>query len=702
MNTSRHLSLALFLAATYPFSGMAAEATPAENTTEVVVVGTKQPYRSLSATGATKTDTPLKDLPQSARVLTADLLLDAGINRLADALDLGSGIARQNNFGGLWDSYSIRGFTGDPNYGSDYLVNGFSSSRGYNGLRDSANTSSVEILKGPAAALYGRGEPGGTINISTKKPLFQPAQTIEQSVGSFNTYRTALDVTGPLSETVAYRVNGAYEKGDSFRDTVGAKRYIFSPSFIWQMAENTTLSYELEAFEQKTNFDRGVVAVNGVLGLIPNSRYLGEAAGDGLTTVKSTGHQIFFQHFFNDDWSLQSGLGYRSSSLGGFSTETASLRSDLRTVWRQRRFRDFDGQDTSGRLELLGKFKTASIQHNFLVGVDGYRFFDSRIQLRKNPTAADPYALDIYKPIYGGVQPSNLPVSIDTDEYQWSTSFYAQDQLDLTQQWKALVGVRGDSYRQTFKNNRFAVVNNQSMTATSPRLGLVYQPTKELSLYASAAKGFRPNSGISINNESFPAETSEAFEAGFKLDTLGGKLNTTVAFFSIKKNNVLTVNPADTNFSLAAGEVGSKGIELDVAGDLQRNLHLSFSYAYTDAEVLRDNVLKVGGTLPGVPKHSANLLLVQDIALAGGRASFGGGMNYTGERNGDVAVTSTFNLPAYTTVKLLSSYSPNKKLRLSLDVDNLLNKQYYASSYQQTWVNTGSDRRITLKAQYKL
>ena len=468
------------------------------------------------------------------------------------------------------------------------------------------------------------------------------------------------------------------------------------------MAENTTLSYELEAFQQQTNFDRGTLAVKGVLGLIPNSRYLGEAASDGPTTVKSTGHQLFLQHYFNDDWSLQSGLGYRSSSLGGFSTEAASIQADLRTLWRQRRFRDFSAEDLSGRVEIVGKVKSGAMQHNILVGVDGYRFFDNRIQLRQNPNAAAPYAIDIYNPVYGKPGPTVLPMSINTYEQQWSTSVYAQDQIDLTKEWKALLGVRGDSYRQTILNRRTTLTNRQVLSATSPRAGLVFQPTKELSLYASAAKGFRPNSGLSIKNESFPAETSEAYEAGIKLDSLGGKINTTLAFYSITKNNVLTLNPADTNFSLAAGEVGSKGVEVDVAGDLQRDLHLSLSYAYTDAKVLRDNVLKVGGALADVPKHSANLLLVHDISLAGGRASIGGGVNYTGERNGDVAISSTFMLPAYTTAKLVSSYSPNKKLRLSFDVDNLFNTQYYASSYQQVWVNPGSDRRFTLKAQYKM
>jgi iron complex outermembrane receptor protein len=669
---------------------LACAADTGQTTAEVVeVVAARQPYRSLSATGATKTETDLKDLPQAARVLTADVLRDAGVTRLADALDMGSSVARQNNFGGVWDSYSVRGFTGDPNYGSDFLVNGFSSSRGYNGLRDIGNVNSIEILKGPAAALYGRGEPGGIINIATKKPLFQPSYVLEQSVSSHDTYRTAVDLTGPLNDNLAYRLNASYEKSDSFRDFLSSERHLLSPSVIWRISDATTVSYELEQVEQQGYFDRGVVAVKGVLGLIPNSRFLGDPA-DGPTTVKSTGHQVFVQHDFQEGWSLQSGLSYRTSSMTGFSSDAAALQADGRTLWRQRRFRDFSGQDWSGRVELLGKLTTGAIRHNVLVGVDGYRFVDDRLQLRRSPSAAAPYSIDIYHPVYGGVQPTNLAQSINTREQQWSTGVYVQDQVDLAPQWKALLGVRRDAYRQRITNALLAGrINEQRIEATSPRAGLVYQPTTQVSLYVSAAKSFRPNSGISIANESFPAETSHAYETGVKFDSADGKLNTTLAVYSIKKQNVLTVNPVDNNFSLAAGEVGSKGVELDVAGQLARQLQLSFSYAYTDAKVLRDNVLAVGGAVANVPKQAANLLLVR------------GGFNYVGARNGDVAISRSFTLPAYTTAKLVSSIDATRQLRLALDIDNLFDKVYYPSAYQQTWVAPGEPRRVTLKARYK-
>ena len=672
--------------------------TPAPTDT-VVIGGQREHYRSLSATGATKTDALLKDLPQSVRVLTSEVLRDAGVSTLAGALDLASGISRQSDLGGLWDSYAMRGFTGDPNFGSDFLVNGFSSSRGYNGLRDTASTQSIEVLKGPSAALYGRGEPGGTVNIVTKKPRFVPERSISASLGSFNTRRAAVDLTGPVSETVAYRLNAAWQKGDSFRDSAQRDTMLLSPSFVWLAGERTTVSYEIEATQQKAPFDRGVPAVNGKLGAVPVSRFLGEP-GDGRMTVKSLGHQLFVQHAFNDDWSLQSGLSYRDSELVGFSTEANNLLADGRTLRRQRRHRDFSATDTSGRIELLGKLSTGGLRHSVLFGVDAYRFDDRRVQLRRNPSNANPYAIDIFQPVYGGVA-DPLTLSIDTLERQRAHGFYAQDQIDLTGQWKALLGIRYDSADQTVTNNRLKTSSAQSVSASSPRAGLVYQPTKALSLYATAARAYRPNSGISIDNSAFEAEKSQSYELGAKIDALGGKLSSTVALYKIDKKNVLTTNPANADFAIPAGEVGSRGLELDVAGALARNVQLSAAYAYTDATVTKgDKTIITGSRFPNVARHSANVMLVSSFKLGEANASLGAGASYVGKRMGDVAASSSFELPAYTTVKLVAAYTPYRKLRIALNIDNLFNKQYYASSYSQLWVAPGSERAATLTASY--
>jgi iron complex outermembrane receptor protein len=666
----------------------------------VRIEGQRQPYRTLSATGAMKTDTPIRDMAQSVRVLSADLLADAGVTKLADALDLSSGVAKQSNLGGLWDSYAMRGFTGDASYGSDYMVNGFNYSRGYNGVRDQANTQSVEVLKGPASALYGRGEPGGTVNMTTKKPLFLPQYVLELGGGSYNAKRATADLTGPLTDTIAYRLNVAAEGADSFRDHVSSERYLLSPSFLWMVGEDTTISYELEVSRQLATFDRGVVAVNGKLGLVPRSAFYGEP-GDGRHKTETTGNQIFIQHYFNDDWSIQTGLSYRESSLKGVSTEARFLQPDNRTLVNQRRNRDYEATDVSGRFEVLGKLRGAGLVHNVLFGVDGYKFTDDRDSWR----VANAGTIDIYNPVYGGIAPE-MTRSIWTHEEQNSKAIYGQDQIDIGKQWKALVGFRYDSYDQTVLNRRGNATIEQSLSKTTPRVGLVYQPDKVWSVYATASRSFKPNNGTTSSFQAFPAETGKSVEGGAKFNSPDGKITGTLAVYKISKNNVLTPDPADpNNFYVAAGLVESKGVELDVSGEIAAGLRLSSSYAFTNAKVTEDNnAFLVGRQLTNVPKHSANVMLVQAFTLGGNASTLGVGVNYVSAREGAVAPivpADDFKLPAYTTVKLIASYNVAKNWRLSADIDNLFDKEFYTSSYSQAWVYPGNGRKFNMTVQYK-
>jgi iron complex outermembrane receptor protein len=260
-----------------------------------------------------------------------------------------------------------------------------------------------------------------------------------------------------------------------------------------------------------------------------------------------------------------------------------------------------------------------------------------------------------------------------------------------------LVGVRHDRYRQTVINHRTAAENRQALGATSPRMGLVWQPDAATALYASTARGFRPNSGIGIDNRAFPAESSRAHELGAKIETPGG-LSGTLALYRIDKTNVLTTDPANTDYAIAAGAGASRGLELDVAGQLRRGLKLSAAYAYTDARVTRgDGLLRTGSRFPNVPRHSANLLLVAGDA----RVSAGAGLAYVGARPGDVAVSSDFELPAYTTARLLAAYAPDRHWRVALNVDNLFDRRYYASSYSRLWVAPGAPRSAGATLSYR-
>ena len=234
---------------------------PATATSSIEVIAKRLPFRG---------GTPLQQQPISAAIITEEMISAVGATQLDSLLDLSSGVARQNTFGGLWDSFAIRGFAGDENTPSGYLVNGFNAGRGFSGRRDASNIEPVEVLKGPGSALFGRAEPGGTINLVTKKPKFKREGGFEFSAGSFDTYRVAADYTGPVSDAIAFRVNGAYEDADSFRDNFASRKLALTPSVLFKLGAASTLTYEAEVVRQAAPFDRGIVATTeGQLGLAP-------------------------------------------------------------------------------------------------------------------------------------------------------------------------------------------------------------------------------------------------------------------------------------------------------------------------------------------------------------------------------------------------------------------------------------------------
>jgi len=228
---------------------LAAASTPGfaqDSDDEVVVTGVRQAYQGNFE--------PL-EIPQAELDLDAQILDDNNVVDLVSALDLSASVARQNNFGGLWNAFAIRGFVGDENLPSTYLVNGFNAGRGFAGPRDISGVETVEILKGPKAALFGRGEPGGTINLVTKRPTFETEGELKISAGSFNTFRGDVDATTPLSDQFAVRFAGFYEDAESFRDTVETERWGLFPSVAFKPSENTQIVYELELTEQRTPFE---------------------------------------------------------------------------------------------------------------------------------------------------------------------------------------------------------------------------------------------------------------------------------------------------------------------------------------------------------------------------------------------------------------------------------------------------------------
>lgn len=684
-------------------------ATATRELPAIEVVGRRQSgtYHAEEASG-TRTDLPLREVPQAVRVMSRQTLDDLGATRIDDTLDFVGGVSRQNSFGGLWDNIAIRGMAGDINNGMPLLLNGFSSNRGFNAPRDTANVERVEFLKGPAASLYGTSEPGGTLNIVTKRPLWKPAHSLEAYVGSYDFYRTALDSTGPLGEDVAYRLNVALEDRDSFRDYVQTQRWLVAPAVTWRMSAMTRLDYTGEFLRHRAPLDRGIVAVNNQLGAVARTRFLGEPI-DGDVQVENDTHQLVLEHDLDARWSTRLAFGYKRGTLRGFSTEAqSSLQPDLQTLRRQRRFRDYSSEDVSLQGEVIGRFLAGGVQHELLAGVATYRFDMDQLMLRVNPSNASPYAINIFNPVYGQPQPALLP-NTNTREEQSSLAFYVQDTVSIGQRWRLLAGLRVDDYRQSLQNRRTNLRTDQSPGATSPRIGVSYLPDAQWTVFANAGKSFRPNTGATAAGVAFDPESGTALEAGTKWENASRSLGATLAFYDIRKKNVLTGDPGNAGFSVAAGEVQSRGMDLDLTGMLTRSWRINASFSYIDAEVARDNTLQVGSRLLNIPKVNGSVLLVYEGLVGdGGRYGLGGGVTYSGKRLGQsrtaadaAAGVPEFDLPSYALAKLVAYWRVTPTVRLSLDIDNVFDRTYYTNSFQSTWVQPGLPRTFTLGVQAK-
>ncbi len=703
-NRFKLTSIAVLVSGTFalPALGNTDVSTPAvsKDIERVEVRGTRQAYRG---------DFSPLETPQSNLVLNNELLTNAGVIDLSQALDLSTSVARQNNFGGLWNSFAIRGFVGDENLPSNYLVNGFNAGRGFGGPRDLSGVESVEVLKGPRAALFGRGEPGGTINLVTKRPTFEKAGSVTLSAGSFDTYRTDIDWTSPLSDGVAVRIVGFYEDAKSFRDTVETKRQGLSPSITVELSDNSQLTYELEYSDQQIPQDRGVFAFNGQLGIIPESRFLGEPSY-GPIEIDVLGHQLEYQHDFNDNWSALVGVNFRDTSLEGFASENQFFggRQNFElgvndNFDRFTRYRDYDAQYYVLRAEISGSFKVGDLEHRIIVGVDADEFENDQFARRDRST---PQAINAFNPAYGNAPLSGLDLTVQLDrvETQESIGVYVQDQISLTENLDIRVGARFDDYQQTLLNRRSGSIAEFSEAKVSPQLGVVYQVSDELSVYAAYGENFRPLSGATKDGTLDPNESTST-ELGVKFSLNGGQLSGTIAVFDVEQSNISTV---DENFvATAIGEAGSQGIEIDLNGDLTDSLSMLFSYSYIDAETENDfndpnfgSVVPAGSDLLNVPEQQLSLQLVQEAQVAGKDLRLIGGLIYVGDRNGFFS-NQNFRLPSYTTVRVAAHYDLSESIELRAEVANLFDKEHYTNSFADVWVQPGTPRNYRVSAKYR-
>jgi iron complex outermembrane receptor protein len=652
-------------------------ASGAEEAIQIIVSGEEEgsDYFVPDASTATRTNTSILDVPTSIQVIPRQILEDQQILRVDEALRNVSGVIGSLDAFGAGGTLTLRGFSTDSFANGPILRDGF---RVYNnlGVQETANLERIEVLRGPASILYGQNEPGGIINLVTEQPLFEPAYELQFQAGSFGLIRPSLDFSGPLTAdgSLRYRLNAAYQREDGFRDfDIDYERFFIAPVLAWDISDRTSLSFSLEYLNDQAPFDTGLVAIGDRVADVPSDRIVNEPDDFRRTESFTIGYNL--EHQFDQIWTLRNAFRYVAQDYDLETFLPFAVDDATGIVTRFPADRRYRSDDYSLQTSVVGEFATGAIDHTLLVGVDlNFNRFDeifTRVDL------ASPASLNIFNPEYGLVPRPDLsgitPFTPFDTEYD-RVGVFLQDQIAILDNVIIVGSLRYDSV--DFRNIEEGT--GQSNSAWSPRVGVVYRPLENFSLYASYAQAFVPNFAQGIDGNFLEPERSEGFEIGIKTELLDGNLLATLAFFDITKRNVATVVDPLTGASAATGAQRSQGIELDVIGEILPGWNVIGFYAYTDARVTEDNDIPTGNRLVNAPRHSAGLwstYTIQSGDLQG--LGFGLGVNYVSNRFGNL--NNDFELGDYFLTNAALFYRRDN-WRLAVNVNNLFDVNYITSA----------------------
>ncbi|MGX5076543.1 TonB-dependent siderophore receptor [Enterobacter mori] len=634
-------------------------------------------YQPLNTSTATLTNMPMLDIPQVVNTVSNNVLEDQNATTLDEALYNVSNVVQTNTLGGTQDAFVRRGF--GANRDGSIMTNGLRTvlPRSFN-----ASTERVEVLKGPASTLYGILDPGGLINVVTKRPEKTFGGSISATSTSFGGGTGQFDVTGPIDGTrLAYRLTGEYQDEDYWRNFGTERSTFIAPSLTW-FGDGATVTVLYSHRDYKTPFDRGTIFDLDTKKAVDVDRKTRFDESFNVTDGQSDLAQLNAEYRLNSQWTAKFDYSYSQDKYS--DNQARVMAYDSKTGNLTRRVDATQGSTQrmhTTRADLQGNVDIAGFYNEILTGVsyENYDLLRTDMMRCKNVKG-----FNIYTPTYGNLDKCTTVSASDSDQTikQESYSAYAQDALYLTDKWIAVAGLRYQYYTQyAGKGRPFNVNTDSSDDQWTPKLGLVYKLTPAVSLFANYSQTFMPQSSIASYIGDLPPETSNAYEIGAKFDLFDG-ITANIALFDIHKRNVLyTESVGDETIAKTAGRVRSQGVEVDLAGSLTENTNIIASYGYTDAKVLEDPDY-AGKPLPNVPRHTGSLFLTYDIqnAFAGNTLTLGGGGHGVSRRSATNG--ADYYLPGYFVADAFAAYKMKLQypVTLQVNVKNLFDKTYYTSS----------------------
>lgn len=716
--------------------------TPAATTLPKMTVteSAESDYVAPSATTATKTDTPIMETPVNVQVVTQQVLQDQQVIRIDQALKNVSGVTfgagGDTSFGNAFDAVVVRGFQTDSHLRNGVRIDSFGSDTELF-TQQLANVESIEVLKGPAAILYGAVEPGGVVNIITKQPQSSPSYSVDQQIGSYSLYRTTIDATGPLNQaaTLLYRLDGSFDTSGSIVDLGFTRDLFIAPTIKLHINPSTQVTLEYEHKDSNFNGNYAafplVEAPNGQFVPLFNNPSLNFGERSALRELTDL-VGLNWSHSFDGQWSIKQQVlvnlvhvaapQVTADGIGPSDpTNPASAPAFYRVT------SPFDTRDSTYAtyLDLTGHFATGPAQHTVLFGGDWYRFNSKFTLMISNPNfspdATVDSVLNLFNPVHPGTAFGPLQPEFAGEGPTDSWGLHIQDQIALPENIFALLGAR---YQHVYEANYSGQTLN-SLTSTpltgsaaTPRAGLLWHPESWVSVYANYARNWGPSNGYPMANGGLvPPTSAHQTELGAKFEAWGGRLTSTIALYDLTKTNIPTPDPSNPCCFIVTGAVRSRGLELDIQGELSRGWNLIVNYSNIDAQIVSSNDPgnPVGTQWFETPRIVANLWTTYDFAPGSDRGfRIGGGATYQGIQPASnytgipaPQTTDYTELAGHATFGLMGAYrikADGFTIKAQLNVSNLLNKQYFSyislnnpqpySTYTYDNAVYGFDRRL--------
>ncbi|ASF47780.1 TonB-dependent siderophore receptor [Methylovulum psychrotolerans] len=663
-----------------------------------------------TATAGTKTDTPIMETPLNVQSVSKQVLTDQQVISLDQALRNVSGVTMKAhgvnsvnngiNFGINYPTPVIRGFASQTFFRNGFRLQDNSAARQF------SNVESVEVLKGPAAILYGQVEPGGMINIVTKKPQAIPYYSLTQQFGSYDLFRTSIDATGPVGkhDDLLYRINYSYQNSNSFRDLVYTDDVFVAPSLKWIISPKTWVSVDMEYDRNNNGYDSGFIPMyKGKILKTPFHYNWGE-----LSPVRQETYfgNITWAHQFNEAWSVKHQFSVNratgdSDLFFPYYPNNKGLVENIHAIYNNR------NNTFSTNLDLTGHFDTGGLKHTLLLGGDYYHL-DAAITSASTPKFKP--GKDFFHPIHEPFVAPQVKLATIQFNYQQTDQYglYAQDQIKLPYNIHLMGGLRYQALSQVPSVHKFydpATTIPSSEDAVTPRVGVLWQARPWLSLYANYVESFGPNvvssPGVLYgSNKPIPATGASQYEFGGKTEFFDGRLRTTLAYFDLTKNNIAVNLPQSLGLGGGCGnytcyllisEAQSQGIELDIQGEILPGWQVITTFANTHVKVTKGDETGLFGNpgqqLFGVPIDTASFWSTYNFQQKWLRGFMvGGGLTFQGkqyafiDQNAPLTVSSPFKVAGFQTVSLVTAYSRDvgaAKVSVQLNVENLLDERYF-------------------------